>query len=292
MDQQAFRWISKLFGFDFTMEYRPGRLNTVADALSRRDVETGRITMLSGPTFKLYDDIRREVQQLPAMIQVHERIMSGKLQAPWQVQDGLILHSSKVFLDNSSSLLQTVLDLAHCTGHEGVQKTLQRLRANFFIQHDRAAVQDFVKACTTCQRNKTETLHPAGLLQPLPVPSQTWADISPDFVEGLPRVHGKSVILTVLDRFSKYAHFIALSHPCTAAMVAKAFFEGIVHLHGFPMSIVSDRYPVFTGNFWKDLFKMSGVKLRMSTAFHPQTDGQSEVVNRTIAMYLRCITGD
>ena len=113
-----------------------------------------------------------------------------------------------------------------------------------------------------------------------------------DFVEGLPRVHGKSVILTVVDRFSKQAHFLALSHPYTTASVAKAFFEGIVRLHGFPSSIVSDRDPVFTGNVWRDLFRLAGVKLRMSTAFHPQTDGQSEVVNRTIAMYLRCFSGD
>ena len=124
------------------------------------------------------------------------------------------------------------------------------------------------------------------------MPSQVWSDISLDFIEGLPRVNGKSIILTVVDRFSKHAHFIALSHPYTAASVAKAFFEAIVRLHGFPNSIVSDRDPMFIGNVWRDLFKLAGVKLRLSTAFHPQTDGQSEAVNKTIAMYLRCITGD
>ena len=149
-----------------------------------------------------------------------------------------------------------------------------------------------MRACAVCQRNKTESLHPAGLLQPLEVPSSVWSDIAMDFVEGLPRVNGKSVVLTVVDRFSKHAHFIALSHPYTAASVAKAFFKAIVRLHGFPRSIVSDRDPVFTGNVWKDLFKRAGVQLPMSTAFHPQTDGQSEIVNKTIAMYLRCITGD
>jgi hypothetical protein len=89
-------------------------------------------------------------------------------------------------------------------------------------------------------------------------------------------VAGKSVILTVVDRFSKYAHFIPLGHPYTAASVARAFFDGIVRLHGFPSSIVSDRDPVFTGNVWRDLFGLAGVKLHMSTAFHPHTDGQSE----------------
>ena len=108
----------------------------------------------------------------------------------------------------------------------------------------------------------------------------------------LPKVGGKSVILTVVDRFSTYVYFIALGHPYTATSVARAFFDGIVRLHGFPTSIVSDRDLVFTGHVWCDLFKMADVNLRMSTAFHPQTDGQSEVVNKVIAMYRRCATGD
>ena len=113
-----------------------------------------------------------------------------------------------------------------------------------------------------------------------------------DFIEGLPKVGGESVILMVVDHFSKYAHFIALGHPYTATSVTRVFFNGIVRLHGLLTSIISDRDPVFTGHVWRDLFKMVGIKLRMSTAFHPQTDGQSEVVNKVIAMYLRCVTGD
>lgn len=113
-----------------------------------------------------------------------------------------------------------------------------------------------------------ESLQPVGLLQPLDVPSQVWSDISMDFIEGLSKVNGKSVILTVVDRFSKYTHFIALGHPYTTAFVARTFFDGIVRLHGFPSSIVSDRDLVFTGHVWHDLFKMASVTLRMSTAFH------------------------
>jgi hypothetical protein len=99
-----------------------------------------------------------------------------------------------------------------------------------------------------------EALQLAGLLQPLDVPSQVWAEISIAFIEGLPKVTGKSVILTFVDRFSKYAHFITLGHPYMAASVARAFFDGIVRLHGFPLFIVSDRDPVFTGHMWRDLF--------------------------------------
>jgi len=113
-----------------------------------------------------------------------------------------------------------------------------------------------------------------------------------DFIAALPRVNGKTVILTVVDRFSKFAHFIPLSHPYTAASVARVFFQEIVRLHGLPSSIVSDSDPVFTSAFWKELFSLSGVKLQFTSAFHPQADGQSEATNKIIAMYLRCLTGD
>lgn len=105
-------------------------------------------------------------------------------------------------------------------------------------------------------------------------------------------MHGKSVILLVVDRFSKYAHFITLGHPYTTSSVARAFFDEIVHLRGIPSSIISDRDPIFTSNFWSELFRLSGIKLNLSSAFHPQSDGQTEVVNRVIAMYLRCLFGD
>jgi hypothetical protein len=107
-----------------------------------------------------------------------------------------------------------------------------------------------------------------------------------DFIEGFPRVGGKTVVLTVVDRFSKYAHFIPLGHPYTAMSVAQAYFDNIVRLHGFPSSIVSDRDPLFTSTFWEELFKLAGVTLRLSTAFHPQTDGQSEVTNKILGVYL------
>jgi transposase InsO family protein len=119
-----------------------------------------------------------------------------------------------------------------------------------------------------------------------------WADIGIDFIEALPKVQGKTVILSVVDRFSKYCHFIPLAHPYTAKSVAHAFFADIVRLHGVPQSILSDRDPVFTSMFWQELMRLTGMKLYMSSAFHPQTDGQIEAANWVIVMYLRCFTGD
>jgi transposase InsO family protein len=101
-----------------------------------------------------------------------------------------------------------------------------------------------------------------------------------DFIEALPRVRGKSVILTVVDRFSKYCHFIALAHPYTAESVAQAFFSDIVRLHGVPQSIVSDRDPIFTSTFWSELMRLTGIRQHMSSVFHPQSDGQTEDANR------------
>ena len=101
------------------------------------------------------------------------------------------------------------------------------------------------------------------------MPTAVWTDIGLDFVEALPRVGGKSIILTVVDRFSKYCHFIPLTHPYTAESVAQVFFAEIVRLHGVPQSIVSDRDPVFTSFFWRELMRLIGTKLRMTSAFHP-----------------------
>jgi hypothetical protein len=133
----------------------------------------------------------------------------------------------------------------------------------------RRVVQDFIRACSTCQRNKSEHLLPTGLLLPLPVPTDVWSDIGLDFIEALPRVHGKSVILTVVDCFIKYAHFIPLARLYSAETVAQAFFSDIVRLHGMSQSIVSDRDAVFTSMFWQELMRLMGAKLHMSSAFHP-----------------------
>jgi hypothetical protein len=120
----------------------------------------------------------------------------------------------------------------HEDDHEGVQRTLHRLHRDFHFPDMRRIVQDLVRACATCQRYKSEHLNPVGLLHPLPVPTVVWADIGLDFVEALPRFRGKSVILMVVDRFSKYCHFIPLAHPYSAESMARAFFTEIVRLHG------------------------------------------------------------
>ncbi|PNX58197.1 transposon Ty3 gag-pol polyprotein, partial [Trifolium pratense] len=137
-------------------------------------------------------------------------------------------------------------------------------------------IVQYIQSCEICQKAKTVNTSPAGLLQPLPIPSQVWEDIAMDFITGLPSSQGYTVILVVVDRLTKFAHFIPLKTDYTSRSVAEAFMHHIVKLHGMPKSIVSDRDKVFTSQFWQQLFKLQGTSLTMSSAYHPQTDGQSE----------------
>ena len=134
---------------------------------------------------------------------------------------------------------------------------------------------------------KHETWKPAGLLQPLPIPHKPWTIVSIDFVSGLPISQRLETIMVIVDRLTKYVHFIGLSHPFSAAKVAALFAQNVLKLNGMPTSIVSNRDPVFPAKFWAELFKLQGVKLAMSSAYHPQSDGQTEVVNKCLEQYLR-----
>lgn len=141
--------------------------------------------------------------------------------------------------------------------------------------------------CATCQQTKYEPQKPPRLLQPIPIPSAIWEDLSIDFITGLPPSQGYTAILVVVDRYSKGAHFGSLPTHHMAHKVASLFVDMVCKHHGFPRSLISDRDALFLSNFWRELFRLSGTKLRMSTAYHPQSDGQTEVVNRVLEQYLR-----
>ncbi|MCH91593.1 Ty3/gypsy retrotransposon protein, partial [Trifolium medium] len=167
-----------------------------------------------------------------------------------------------------------------------------RLQENVFWYGMRKDVTHFVKSCSVCQQTKPANHSPYGLLQPLPFLERVWEDISLDFIVGLPSVQSHTAILVVVDRLSKAAHFGSLPTHFTAVKVADLFAKMICKLHGMPRSMVSDRDPILLSQFWQELFKLSGTKLRMSTAYHPQSDSQTEIVNKVLQQYLRCFVHD
>jgi hypothetical protein len=159
-------------------------------------------------------------------------------------------------------------------GHSGILVTIRRLKQFFAWQGMNATVHQFISACSICQQAKPDRSRLPGLLQPIPVPDRAWKVISLDFIEGLPVSGSFNCILVVVDIFSKYAHFLGLKHPFTVASMAKLFLSHVYKHHGMPQAIISDRDHIFTSTLWQELFKLAKVDLRMSTACHPQSDGQ------------------
>ena len=287
MDQQ--RWIVKLMGYDYEILYRPGIDNKAADALSRVH---GELAALSSPQHSWLTEIHKEGRTHPEMLKLKAALSrSDKTASRFTLRDDLLWFQNRLVLPASSQFKTHLIREFHDTpvgGHSGVLRTYKRIAASFYWAGMKRDIHDYIRKCDVCQRNKYETMSPAGLLQPLPIPSQIWEDISMDFIDGLPNSCGFTVILVVVDRLSKYGHFLPLKHPYTAKSVAEIFIKEVSRLHGMPRSIVSDRDKVFTSQFWAEYFRLQGSELRMSSAYHPQTDGQTESLNKCLETYLRC----
>lgn len=288
-------WVAKLMGYDFEVEYKPGRVNNVADAMSRQNEEFS-LSAISLPIWIDWAELATAISTDPELSSIVQALRHDPgSRPPFQLLQGCLYYKGRIVLPATSSWIPRLLEEFHCTpvgGHSGAYRTYRRLAASIYWKGMMKHTQQFVAECLVCQKNKYDTLAPAGLLQPLPIPTAVWEDIAMDFITGLPRSYGFDGIWVVIDRFTKYAHFIGLKHPFTAKSLAGIFAKEIVRLHGVPRSIVSDRDSIFLSIFWTEFFDKWGTKLRMSTAYHPQTDGQSEVLNRCLEQYLRCMTSE
>lgn len=289
-DQQ--KWLSKLLGYDYEIIYRSGSSNRAADALSRVHDDSGSLHVISSPTFTGIDEISRECHEDSDMRSIIDALQqNAQSKRHYSYEQGILRYKGRIVVVPSSPWCSRLLNDFHSSptgGHSGFLRTYKRLQQSFHWPGMKGTVKNFISYCDVCQRHKAESVSPPGLLHPLPIPDDVWLDISMDFIEGLSSSNRKSVIMVVVDRLSKYAHFSALSHPYTAATVVDVFIRDIVKLHGLPRSIVSDRDPVFLSTFWEAFFQLQGTQLCRSSAYHPQSDGQTEVTNRTLECYLRC----
>jgi hypothetical protein len=283
---------TKLLGLQYKIIYKQGTDNRVADALPRKSSHVSQCANISVITPKWIEEVVAGCAHDEATQAIIAKLSVDPIAvANFVLSKGLLRFKDRVWIRENPALHLKLLQACHTSalgGHSGIPVTYMRMKKLFAWKGLRKSVQDFVQSCLICQQAKPDRTKLPGLLQPLPVPSGAWQIISLDFVEGLPKLGNADCILMVVDSFTKYGHFLPLKHPFTSFSVAKAFLDCVYKLHGPPSVIISDRDKVFTSNLWQELFKLAGVALHMSSAYHPQSDGQTECLNQTMETYLRC----
>ncbi|EOY20325.1 Retrotransposon protein, Ty3-gypsy subclass, putative [Theobroma cacao] len=312
--------------YDCTILYHPGKANVVADALSRKSmgslahISIGRRSLVR-EIHSLGDiGVRLEVAETNALLAhfrvrpiLMDRIKEAQSKDEFVIKaledpqgrkgkmftkgtDGVLRYGTRLYVPDGDGLRREILEEAHMAAyvvHPGATKMYQDLKEVYWWEGLKRDVAEFVSKCLVCQQVKAEHQKPAGLLQPLPVPEWKWEHIAMDFVTGLPRTSGGyDSIWIVVDRLTKSAHFLPVKTTYGAAQYARVYVDEIVRLHGIPISIVSDRGAQFTSRFWGKLQEALGTKLDFITAFHPQTDGQSERTIQTLEDMLRACVID
>jgi hypothetical protein len=226
----------------------------VDDALSQQHEEDGTLFSLSLPIPDWIEDVCQEWLThltISRIIQHLQEDPNPPTGYAWH--ENTLRYKDLLVISPSSTLKLQLLTKLHSlaiAGHSGFQTTYAHARRSFFCIGMKKDIPQFVTKCEVCQRNKGETIKSLGSLQPLPIPTSMWTDISMDFMVGLPKVWKNSFIMVVVDHLSNYAHFCALPHPFTATLIAQVFLDHIFKLHGMPTSIVYDRDPNFTSTFW------------------------------------------
>lgn len=207
------------------------------------------------------------------------------------LHDGLWYEDGRILVPDCKELREYIISESHdppYRGHFGVAKTLAAVGKDFAWPNLAKDVKAYVTACHSCQVSKSLNLKPAGKLMPLPIPARKWDSVSMDFIMELPLTpNGHDALLVFVDRFSKMVHLVPTQTTVSALDTAKLYINNVFRHHGFQTDWVSDRDPRFTSDFWTEVCKLVGTKVQMSTAFHPQSDGQTERVNRVVEELLR-----
>jgi len=322
LNRRQHHWAEFLPPFNFKVIYREGQLNEKADALSRcRDYHPEGGSNSAPFTFFrpgqyigeepviLRPHVLQTCQRVQLQTTFHEALMKAadsdqtylsrlkallkgdsKGDTNFSIKKDLLLYKHRWYIRKDEGLRRTIMEAEHdskIAGHFGTYKTIGMVRANFYWPKMDENITEYVRSCDICQRNNVIRHKKHGLLEPLEVPMRPWMAIFLDFILGLPKSDGYTKIWVIVNRFSKMAHFIPLRTEEHIKELALTFVKGIWRLHGLPESIVSDRDTRFTSKFWTSLMQLLQVKLNLSNAFHPESDGQTEKVNQTLEQYLR-----
>lgn len=295
------RWMELLQEYDFDFRYKRGEDNIVPDALSRRPdhivnhlsiaLHSMDITLEKGLKQRIIDGYSEDLKLAP----IYKSCLQGRPPQRYLLYEGLLCVIRRgipvICIPRHSDIRLSLLHDAHdscIAGHLGFDKTYDNLRRIVYWPKIAKDTRQYIQTCEICQRGKPSHQRPAGLLHPLPIPEQRWDTVTMDFIVGLPVTPLQHDSITVfVDKLSKQVHFVPSKSTNTATDVAHIFFNNVFRLHGMPRTIVSDRDSKFTSKFWQELTRLMDIKLAMSTAFHPQTDGQSERANQTLESMLR-----
>ncbi|KAK4700362.1 hypothetical protein P7C70_g5887, partial [Phenoliferia sp. Uapishka_3] len=328
LSRRQSRWYELIAGRNFQLIHRPGRLQGKTDTLSRRsDYAIGSkasdsppIIFFSSPSLQIhadhldpnplpvfdepfpslrdellaYQDRDPQIRQVLQDLRLSENL--GNHPDKWSLdEEGLLRWNGAIYVPIHNALRLRILHLTHDAeeaGHRGVDRTIEKFRRTYYFPGCHEYIKNYVNTCDSCHRAKPLRQRQQGFLKPLPVPTGPWKSLSMDFIVKLPRTsRGFDSIFVIVDRLTKFATLIPFSERgSTAPDIARLFYSHIVGSHGLPLDIVSDRGSIFTSDFWQCLQELTRVRSNLSTAFHPQTDGQTERVNQSIEQIIRIYT--
>jgi hypothetical protein len=310
------RWSLYLSRFDFLLTHKPGSSNTQADPLSRlsslaiSDADDNLEQIVLPPKHFAHaalhtlnhDPLENDIRS--ATNYDHDVILalkSLKRHAPpqlradlsdWEEQDGLVYFKDRVYIPKDSDLRRRVVQLCHdapSAGHPGRHGTLELVSRLYWWPGMTRFINQYVSGCDACQRYKSAR-HPRSILQPHDVPEGPWQTMGVDLITGLPPVAGYDAIVVYIDHYSKQVHVLPTTSDADAERIADIHYREIFRLHGIPTKVVSDRGPQFAARFTKALYHKLGITHALTTAYHPQSNGQTERANQEVERHLRLFT--
>ncbi|KAH0602480.1 uncharacterized protein H6S33_008819, partial [Morchella sextelata] len=326
LNRRQARWAEYLSRFDFVIKYRPGKQGGKPDALTRRSGDLpgegderqlhqsqvvlkkenldAKLSLLAGSFSNEPAEKNASLQELfdegYSADPFPQKILDMRDKGDRQSKDislaecteveGRLLYRGSIYVPDYDPLKLRILQLYHdaaSAGHPGREKTFELVSRDYYWPLMRNYIARYVRNCHTCQRSKPNTHGKLGVLRPLPISEQPWQEVSMDFVTGLPESEGYDAIMVVVDRLTKMRHFLPCNTTVNSEDVARLYLRNIWKLHGLPTHVTSDRGTQFTAKFWKALCKHLNIEARISTAFHPETDGQTERLNAVMEQYLQ-----
>ncbi|GJS47335.1 putative reverse transcriptase domain-containing protein [Tanacetum coccineum] len=289
------RWIELFSDYDCEIRYHPGKANVVADALSRKErVKPKRVRAMN---MILQSSIKdRILAAQKEAVDEFAVLQKGLDEMIEQRSDGTLYYLDRIWVPLKGEVRTLIMDEAHKSKysvHPGADKMYYDLRDRYWWPGMKKDIAEYVSKCLTYLKVKAEHQRPSGLLQQPEIPVWKWEGIAMDFVTKLPRTSsGHDTIWVIVDRLTKSAHFLPMREDYKMERLARLYLNEIVARHGVPISIISDHDSRFTSRFWQSMQEALGTRLDMSTAYHPQTDGQSERTIQTLEDMLRACVLD